>query len=643
MLTFKSPLLRSSRIVINDATDIKTKISGSKTMSHEMAHQWFGNEVTHYYWNMVWLKEGLATLFEDLLTDAVHPEWRMWDQFVINTMQFVMQQDSAHDVRHMMKDYTTPAEIRAVYDFVTYKKAGSVMRMMMNVLTAPVFKLAMDYYIEDNSFGTATNVKLAAAWQKAVDVSSVKLPDIATIFEHWTNIPGFPVVTVVKRTGQTVTLRQQRFISSYRMVVGETDQYHIPLNYATQKNPDFSNTSPTLWLTDKEAEFELTEGGVEDNHWIIFNKQATGYYRVNYDNNNWAMIANALKVNHSPVAPSNRAQLIDDALNLARFGQLDYRVALDLVGYVKREEDFVPLTSAFTNLKELERVARGSNLNLEGYFLSLIDELYGKFNLANVPEEESDVDRLARIEIVNFACKYGQPDCVFSGYWALAENLTEEIAADFRPAIYCGAMQYQYAISENMVAAAMINYRHNLKSSTEGDRRRFDKEVNDIINSFSCLRNEIVMEQVLSWTVQGRADVFFDKGDANKIFSAVASANITGTAAALAFLEKNYKAVEEKFESMPKVFEALSINVVTPELKADYDKIVAAHVDRVSISEALKTALNAADLLIAENLKWKELRVESVREFLKGSAVRLLVSPVVLIVVIVTVLKSIYV
>lgn len=210
-------------------------------MSHEMAHQWFGNEVTHHYWNMVWLKEGLATLFEDLLTDAVHPEWRMWDQFVINTMQVVMQQDCAFNVRHMMKDYSTPAEIRAVYDFVTYKKAGSVMRMMMNVLTAPVFKLAMDFYIEDNSYATATNVKLAAAWQKAIDAdadaSGVDLPDIATVFQHWTNVPGFPVITVKRSGRNNVTIHQQRFISSYSTFGSEIYEFHIPLNYATEKNP----------------------------------------------------------------------------------------------------------------------------------------------------------------------------------------------------------------------------------------------------------------------------------------------------------------------------------------------------------------------------------------------------------------------
>lgn len=609
-------------------------------MSHEMAHQWFGNEVTHQYWNVVWLKEGLATLFEDLLTDAVHPEWRMWDQFVINTMQVVMQQDCALNVRHMMKPYSTPAEIRAVYDFVTYKKAGSVMRMMMHVLSPAVFQLSMDYYIEDNSYATATNVKLAAAWQKAIDETSMDLPDIATVFEHWTNSPGFPVVFVTRSYGEdykTVSLLQQRFNSSLSTLGTETYLFHIPLNYATQKDANFTATAPTLWLTERETTFELADIAVDQ--WVIFNKQATGYYRVNYDYDNWVMITSALKSDHATVASANRAQLIDDALNLAMYKRLHYGVALELVSYVKEEEDFVPLTSAFMNLGELERKARGASLNLEQFYFDLIEGLYKKINLENIPATDSDVDRLARIEIVNFACKYGHVECTQSAFNTLSANATADILADFRPAIFCGAVQYLYTVSDGMVASVILYNRLAQKSSTEGDRRRNDKEINDIFNAFACVKNELVLEEVLSWTVKGREGVYFDKGDTNKIFSAVAGANVTGTAIAMEFLNKNYQQVVDKYDSMPKVYEALSKNVVTQELKASYEAIVATHVTG-QIEDALKTALEAANILIWENLLWKQFAVEEINSFLRGSAGRILLSPVVGMVTLVAVVVS---
>lgn len=623
---------------MNNSTDIKTKIANSKTMSHEMAHQWFGNEVTHHYWYVVWLKEGMATLYEDLLTDIVHPEWRMADQFVINTLQFVMQQDAVYNVRTMMKDYSSPSEIRAVYDFVTYKKAGSIMRMMLNVLTHEVWKLAMDFYIADNSFATATNVKLAAAWQRAIDESNVNLPDIATVFTSWIYSAGFPVVTILRDYADTkrVTLKQQRFIASSSSFATGIYTYHIPLNFATQQDPDFTKHSPTLWLTEKEMIFLLID--VADDQWVIFNKQVTGYYRVNYDEKNWQMIINTLKTNASTIIPANRAQLIDDALNLARYGQLNYKYALSLVSYIKgEEEDFIPLSSAFTNLRELERVTRGANLNIETFFLDLVKDLYDS---VIDKEPESDVERLQRVEVISFACKFAHQGCAELSYSVLtSNNNNDDLDADYRSAYFCGAVQYDFGIA-NDISSTSLSYRLGLRSASEAVRRRNDKEVNEIFSSFGCLQNEGVMETILEWTVKGRTDTYFEKGDPNKIFAAIAGASITGTTVALNFLNNNFDEISAKYESMAKIIEVLSANVVTAELKTLYETVLNTHIDENAVEDTLKTTLEVARVLIAENMRFKAERVETIREFLKGSANKVLVAPLIVMALIVVSIKG---
>lgn len=73
-----------------------------------------------------------------------------------------------------------------------------------------------------------------------------------------------------------------------------------------------------------------------------------GYYRVNYDVNNWELIANYLQdpQNYSKIASTNRAQIVDDALTLARAGKLDYRIALNLTRYLVNENEYVPWRSA---------------------------------------------------------------------------------------------------------------------------------------------------------------------------------------------------------------------------------------------------------------------------------------------------------
>jgi aminopeptidase N len=90
-----------------------------------------------------------------------------------------------------------------------------------------------------------------------------------------------------------------------------------------------------------------------DKAFIFF----VGFYRVNYDGNNWDLLADYLKSeDYERIPPVNRAQLLDDALNLARAGILKYSTALELTRYLEEEVDYIPWYSAlnafsFLNLR----------------------------------------------------------------------------------------------------------------------------------------------------------------------------------------------------------------------------------------------------------------------------------------------------
>jgi len=61
---------------------------------HEAAHQWFGNLVTMEWWTHLWLNEGFARFMENLTTDVLYPEYKIWDQFVTATMIEGMKLDA---------------------------------------------------------------------------------------------------------------------------------------------------------------------------------------------------------------------------------------------------------------------------------------------------------------------------------------------------------------------------------------------------------------------------------------------------------------------------------------------------------------------------------------------------------------------
>ncbi|KAI8743537.1 thyrotropin-releasing hormone-degrading ectoenzyme, partial [Biomphalaria glabrata] len=55
----------------------------------------------------------------------------------------------------------------------------------------------------------------------------------------------------------------------------------------------------------------------ESSGWFLCNVHQNGYYRVNYQLSNWQALAMQLKTNHLVIPVINRAQLINDAWNLA--------------------------------------------------------------------------------------------------------------------------------------------------------------------------------------------------------------------------------------------------------------------------------------------------------------------------------------
>ena len=76
---------------------------------------------------------------------------------------------------------------------------------------------------------------------------------------------------------------------------------------------------------------------------------------MNYDRANWQLIIEQLsRESYRDIATINRAQLVDDALNLARAGRLDYATALDVTSYLAHETEYLPWKAALTAMSFLD-------------------------------------------------------------------------------------------------------------------------------------------------------------------------------------------------------------------------------------------------------------------------------------------------
>lgn len=104
---------------------------------------------------------------------------------------------------------------------------------------------------------------------------------------------------------------------------------------------------------------------------------------MNYDQKNWELLIKIMKdpYRFRDIHLINRAQLIDDAMNLALTGRLDYKIALDVTSYLAHERSYVPWKSGLTALAYIDTMlSKGAHyleysvsaFSLCFYFLVLI-------------------------------------------------------------------------------------------------------------------------------------------------------------------------------------------------------------------------------------------------------------------------------
>ena len=73
---------------------------------------------------------------------------------------------------------------------------------------------------------------------------------------------------------------------------------------------------------------------------VVFNVQATAFYRVNYDEDSWRRIAAALRKDKSLIAPLNRAQIFSDVTALVETGHVSQEISRLILSFSDKKDQF---------------------------------------------------------------------------------------------------------------------------------------------------------------------------------------------------------------------------------------------------------------------------------------------------------------
>lgn len=156
--------------------------------------------------------------------------------------------------------------------------------------------------------------------------------NVSSFIQKWISSEKYPVV-VVQRLNGSIILHQTSYTDDL-----EKPAWNIPISFTNSTAQNFSAEFDYWLLDDNFTVIHNAYAEDDPDSWVLVNAMGKGYYRVNYDLDNWMAIIKQLKTNHEVFPYTTRAILIDDVLNLARMNMLNYSIAFDLLSYLMDKE-----------------------------------------------------------------------------------------------------------------------------------------------------------------------------------------------------------------------------------------------------------------------------------------------------------------
>ncbi len=379
----------------------------TEVLSHEMAHQWFGDLVTMKWWDDVWLNEGFATWMAPKPVAVWKPEWRVEMEEVKDTAR-AMNLDSLATTRAIRNPASSAAEISQQFDAIAYEKAAAVLRMVESYLGEETFREGVNAYLKEHAYGNATSEDF---WNTLTRVSKKPADKVMSSFVIQ---PGVPVVNLASKCegGSTVvTLSQERFAYNPAVTEKSDGVWQIPVCLKTP------GSSPRCELM-TEKRREVTLKGCAS--YVYGNADARGYYRTGYDS---ATLRRISKTAEKDLNGPERAQLVNDAWAMVRAGRSNAEDFLAMIQGLDGEREYGVMSQEGTYLRYVSDylITDTDRSAYEAWVRNLLHPLAEDLGYRTAPNDSDDTKQLRASVLLTLGYAGRDPKVL-----AVAREMTEQ-------------------------------------------------------------------------------------------------------------------------------------------------------------------------------------------------------------------------
>ncbi|XP_063695348.1 endoplasmic reticulum aminopeptidase 1-like [Bolinopsis microptera] len=550
-------------------------------IAHELAHQWFGNLVTMKWWNDLWLNEGFASYMEYVASDVVKPEMGMQMYLQKNGMQRALSADSFSNSHPISSEANNPASIAEMFDAISYRKGACIIRMLNEVLGDKLFYEGINSYLTTYEYSNAEQGQLYTAINETAKHMDQAI-DIGEFMGSWTLQMGYPIVHV-KLTGENkVQISQTKY-----KFPGEVEtesplgyKWHIPFWYQTNEE---TGSNKFLWVSEDSVEFETKE----NTKWILGNSLARGFYRVNYDAENWGKIIDLLHNSHTVFHEVDRMKIIDDLTSISQVvDDVDITLALEASLYLRNELSLYTLTGSLTSLSRIIgklAVLEEYGDEINSFFLHIMEPVVKRIGLE--PKEDDDFQTgLFRGEILTEVAQHGYQPAVDYAHKLYQEHIStgQQVEANLYAFVYATVAMN---CTEKEWEAIFQEY---TKESLQSKQRY-------LMKALASTFNVDIVKKLLKYTMDEK---MIRRQDARIVLMHISMGSYPANYATWDFLRENWAFFYEEFGHTNSGFDLLIESVIGQFYKKEdideVNKFFDNKDDLGSIERGVKKGLEAA-------------------------------------------------
>ncbi|XP_046804908.1 endoplasmic reticulum aminopeptidase 2 isoform X2 [Lucilia cuprina] len=389
-------------------------------IAEAIVRQFFGGITSRKVLKDVWLWEGLIKYLGIHTLSPLQENWPLREMYLLNMATAALDIDAIQGWDSIMNGTSHDGNNE---DFFIQKTAA-IFSMLHTAIGEDRFRTCLGGFLKLNRFKTAEPLDLWNICTKKANGAK----NIKDMMSLWTHQSGFPLLTVTK-LGNKISISQKPFKPAEFLAIHDetydgnnynktsanntetsttTTTTAAPTAASKQKPPaqmkwifpityvtDLNNQTETLWMQNVDVTFNVAE----NVKWIKVNARQSGYYRVLYNDDNWANIIEDLSNDPEKFSGEDRLGLLSDAFTLCHANLLPCEITMNMIQYLPSETNWGPMALALRHLEKWRRILKYSEC-----FLMLSEFI--KMKLSTVIEkigwndDGDEATRLMRPEVL---------------------------------------------------------------------------------------------------------------------------------------------------------------------------------------------------------------------------------------------------